>query len=141
MKLFLYVGLLGIGLLAVSGCGGDSKTNTGPREFSNADTLHEVAGMLRNHMAAKSAGPSKVADLAPFEIEYPRGFAAVKSGAVVVIWGAKVAGEGGTGAQGMIVAHMKDVPTNGGEVVLDNGDVKTLTAEEFKAAPKAAAKK
>ncbi|MBX3400929.1 MAG: hypothetical protein KF873_19525 [Gemmataceae bacterium] len=124
--------LIGFGLV---GCGEGKKTN-GPTEHSQSDVLLEVAGLIRNYSAAKGKGPQKIADLAPYETEFQRGFAAVKSGEVVVLWGGTVAGEGGGSASKTIVAHEKDVPTAGGHVALESGEVVKVSAGEFAAAPK-----
>lgn len=124
--------------LALFGCGG-AKSGSGPTEPSQSDILLEVVGLIRNHTAAKGRGPAKVADLAPYETEYQRGFAAVKSGDVTVLWGGTVAGEGGGGGK-TVVAHAKDVPASGGEVALEDGTVVKMTAAEFAAAPKPAKK-
>jgi hypothetical protein len=43
------------------------------------------------------------------------------------------AGKGG----GDVIAYEKNAPNGGGYVLLTSGEVKQLTADEFKAAPKA----
>lgn len=96
----------------------------------------EVAGLIRSYSGETGKGPTKVADLKKYELGYPLGYAAVQSGQVVILWGSTVAGEGGGGSQS-VVAHEKDVPTAGGFVVLQDGNVKQMTATEFAAAPKA----
>jgi hypothetical protein len=124
---------------ALAGCGGDGRKTGGSTEPSQSDILQEVAGLIRNHTAAKGKGPLKVADLAPYETEFQRGFAAVKSGEVVVLWGATVAGEGGGGGK-TVVAHLKAVPESGGEVALEDGTIVKMSAAEFASAPKPAKK-
>jgi hypothetical protein len=125
--------------IVICGCAGEAKKNGSPQEASKSDVVLEVIGLIRNHCAAKGKGPQKIADLAPYETEYQRGYRAVKNGDVVVIWGCTVAGEGGGGSTS-VVAHEKDVPTAGGEVGLENGTVKKMTADEFKGAPKSGKK-
>ena len=78
-------------------------------------------------------------DLAQLESLYPHGYQAVKSGEVVVLWGASMAGEEGGGSE-KVVAYEKKVPTDGGHVLLENGQVKSMTSVEFAAAPKAGKK-
>jgi len=66
------------------------------------------------------------------------GFVSQYTGDVVVVWGAKMAGEGSSGSgTGEVIAYEKKVPTEGGFVLLTSGTVKQMTADEFKAAPKA----
>lgn len=118
------------------GCGGSSNS-VGPPQAPQEAALRDVADLLRATIGDGKA-PTKLTDLARLESLYPAGYQAVKSGEIVVIWGAKMAGEGdlATGPQGLI-AHEKKAPTEGGWVLLQNGTVKQMTADEFKAAPKA----
>jgi hypothetical protein len=76
--------------------------------------------------------PRGAGDLRKYENAYPVGFAAVRSGAFVVSWGADPAGD-----PEAVLAHEKGAPAGGGWVVLRNGTVREMTAAEFAAAPKA----
>jgi hypothetical protein len=67
---------------------------------------------------------------------YPRGYEAVQSGEIVVLWGAPLQGEGEVGKNEAVVAYEKNVPTEGGYVLFSAGTVKKLTAAEFQAMPK-----
>ena len=120
---------------ALSGCSsGASNENSGPP--TNADALRDVANMIRDFSAASNRPPSKAADLAGYKSLYHVGYQAIESGDVVVLWGAKVAGEGGGGGDS-IIAYEKAAPESGGSVLLENGTVKQMSAAEFNAAPKA----
>ncbi len=117
-----------------AGCG--SKSGSGDSIHPQAALLQEVADLLR--AAGEGRPPAKAADLARFEAAFPAAYQAVKSGAVVVVWGAKMAGEGeSASAPADVIAYEKKVPAEGGWVLLQNGKVKEMTADEFKAAPKA----
>lgn len=130
------LGLLG-SALACSGSDPKSGT-TAPNEN---DALAEVGGMIRNYSAEFGRGPAKQADLAKYQTEGPHGWKALTDGRVVVVWGATVAGEGNSGSGGTgVVAFLKEVPESGGRVLLENGTSKEMTADEFKAAPKAGKK-
>lgn len=120
--------------LMLAGCG-EEKKSTAATEPSQSDLLLEVVGLIRNHTAATGKGPQKIADLAPYETEYQRGFAAVKNGDIVVLWGSTVAGEGGGGGK-VVVAHLKGVPESGGEVGFEDGSVAKMSAGEFASAKK-----
>jgi hypothetical protein len=129
---------LGAALLA--GCSGSAKpsgADANPTEGSNV--LQDVAGMLRDYASATGRNAARLADLAQLESLYPHGYQAVKSGEVVVLWGASMAGEEGGGSE-KVVAYEKKVPTDGGHVLLENGQVKSMTSVEFAAAPKAGKK-
>ena len=112
-----------------------------PRETAPAfGELLEVSDLL--HSAAGAAGrpPARLDDLNRYQSMYPRGYAAVKSGDIVVLWGAALKGEGEVGKDEAVVAYEKGVPTDGGFVLLSAGTVKKITAAEFSAAPKAGTK-
>jgi hypothetical protein len=119
---------------------GCASSASGPSaaEMGKEPILHEVGGLIRVYSGENGRGPKQPADLAKYENGYPLGYAAVRSGEVVVVWGAKVAGEGDAGsAPPDVVAYEKKTPTDGGWVLLQNGTVKEMTASEFKSAPKA----
>ena len=97
--------------------------------------------MIRAGTKPNGQGPTKLSDLDKVKDMYPRGYEAVKSGEVVVLWGMPVKGEGEMGKGGEVIAYEKDAPANGGYVLLSGGEVKKMSAAEFNAAPKAAAKK
>jgi len=100
--------------------------------------LLEVGGLIRSYSGETGTGPKRVADLAKYEHGYPLGLAAVRSGEVTVIWGATVAGEGAADtAPSHVVAYESSTPTSGGWVLLQNGRAKEMTADEFRAAPRA----
>src|SRR5437879_1010803 len=66
--------------------------------------LQEVNDLLQ---VASAGGrpPAKLADLNKQSHNFPRGYAAVKSGEVVVLWGAPVQGEGEVGNNEVVVAY------------------------------------
>ena len=135
MTLVRSVALL-VGLALLAGCSTRPKGEEAP-EYA---LLQEVNDLL--HSAAGAAGrpPAKLADLDRYQSMYPQGYAAVKSGDVVVLWGAPVKGEGEASKDDPVVAYEKAVPTDGGFVLLSGGKVKKMTAAEFSAAPKAGKK-
>ena len=94
--------------------------------------------MLRGATQPNGRGPANLAALHGCQSLFPRGYQAVQSGEVVVLWGAGVKGEGETtGSGGDVVAYEKDVPTQGGYVLLSSGEVTKMSASEFQSAPKA----
>jgi hypothetical protein len=98
--------------------------------------------MLRAATQPNGRGPTKLADLSRVKSLYTRGYDAVKSGQVVVLWGANsVKGEGAIAqGGGEVIAYEKDAPTSGGFVLLSSGEVKQMSASEFQGAPKAGKK-
>jgi hypothetical protein len=125
-------------LVAAVGCSGPGgNIQQSPEE----NLLQEVQELLRTSTRPNGQGPTKLADIAKHQSMYPRAYEAIKSGKVVVLWGGGLKGEGQIAqGGGDVVAYDKDVPTNGGYVLLSSGQIKKMTADEFNAAPKAGKK-
>jgi hypothetical protein len=122
-------------LLVLAGCGGggSSVPASGPDLF-NYTALHEAGDLYRNVILDTQKPPTKAADFARYENGFPSGYREVKGGNILVFWGAPIAESGAT----TVLAYEKATPDSGGHVVMqDTRTVKKLTAEEFKAAPKA----
>jgi hypothetical protein len=102
--------------------------------------LQEVNDLLHSTAGATGRPVARVSDLNRYQSMYPNAHAAVKSGNVVVIWGAPLQGEEDGGKDEKVVAYEKPVPTNGGYVLFSAGTVKKLTPGEFESAPKAGKK-
>lgn len=91
--------------------------------------------MLRLYQADnKGKAPAKAANLAKYETGFPSGYTNVRDGVIVVYWGAALA----DGVTDKVIAYEKGTPDSGGYVLMQDGiTTKKMTAEEFKAAPKA----
>ena len=129
------------GLLLLGGLAAGCASSTGPGGTAKGpaveDHLREVGTMLTLLSGETRRGYGNPADLARYEQGCPFGYQAVKSGAVVVVPGATMPGEGEATGTEAVIAYEKDVPTKGGYVLLHNGKVKQMTADEFRSAPKA----
>ena len=120
---------------ALAGCAGAGGGQPAPDQEV---ALHEVGELVRGTTGPHGKGPAKASDFDKLRTSFPRGYEAVKSGEVVVVWGAGVKGEGDiANGGGEVVAYEKDAPNSGGYVLLTSGEVKKMTASEFNSAPKA----
>jgi hypothetical protein len=128
--------MLAGGLALVAGCSSRPVERAAP-EYS---LLQEVNDLLHSSAGALGRPPAKLDDLGKHKSIYPRGYEAVQSGAVVVLWGAALKGEGEAGKDEAVLAYEKATPIDGGYVLLSAGTVKKMTADEFNIAPKAAKK-
>jgi hypothetical protein len=113
-------------VLAV-GCGGSSSTLS-PQH----NALKEIHEMYGHYVKSQQKAPSQLSDLAKKEYEgiYPGAVAALKQGKYVVVWGVN------SKDSGTVLAYEKDAPSKGGAVLMADGTVKDMTAEELKAAQK-----
>jgi hypothetical protein len=73
-----------------------------------------------------------MSDLASRQYEgiYPGAVHSLKQGKYVVVWGVK------DKDSGTVLAYEKDAPTKGGAVLMADGTVREMTADELKAAKK-----
>ena len=114
-------------VLAV-GCGGGSPPAVSP-QHAVLSQIHDMYGL---YIKSQQKAPSQLSDLSKKQYEgvYPRGVAALKQGSYVMVWGVN------SKDAGTVLAYEKDAPTKGGAVLMADGTVKDMTAEEFKAAKK-----
>lgn len=118
--------LIGFGL---AGCGGTSSVE-GP---DTRAVLEEVKELFVQYRAARKRAPAGLADLQVFAALAPSGLAALESGQLIAVWGAGLA----QGASQTVLVYENSAPQNGGNVLMQDGTIRRMTAQEFQAAPKA----
>jgi hypothetical protein len=123
------------GCATLSGCG------AGPESTASVDAgakaaLEDLGQGLQLLSEQKEKPPARLEAFASLEPLIPVAASSIRDGSVVYLWGAAFSPSGEK-----VVAYEKKTPTEGGLVLLENGTVREMTAEEFKAAPKAEAKK
>ncbi|WP_435011118.1 hypothetical protein P12x_002416 [Tundrisphaera lichenicola] len=124
------------GLLLLAGCGVSSNQTLTEADMQ-ATALNDVGELYRIHQTSKNKPPMKLKDLAAFEQGAPIGLNAIRTGDVVVRYGATLpfTGEGtGKGGEDEVLAYEKQVPESGGQVLMLDRSIKQMTAEEFKSA-------
>lgn len=127
----LTMALVLVGFIGCSGSksAGDAKRTNDVREIGLA--FHEFFG-------ANAKPPTQASDLKPY-IKDEKAYALLSSSDFVFIWGVGFPDMAGNpdGSGGTILGYEKDAPEKGGLVLLGDGVVKNMTAEEFKKMPKA----
>jgi hypothetical protein len=115
--------------VALSGCrrGGDA-----PKANLGGSGLAEIGEVYKFLAYEKKPAPSKLEDLRQYIDSLPTSWEKLEKGEYVVLWGVGLA----PGSQA-VLAYEKDAPAQGGNVLLRDGTVKQMTAQEFQAAPKA----
>lgn len=117
-----------VGLAA--GCGG-SETE-GPEIGASKSALEDLGQMLKALAEEGQKPPAKLAEFSRVEPMIPVASPAIRDGSVVYLWGS--AYEAGSKK---VAAHEKKTPGEGGLVLLQDGTVVKMSAEEFASAPKA----
>lgn len=125
-------------LLGPLGCG-PSNVEFTPDQVEESK-LREVSQVLREYQLFNKQPPKSAKDLQAAAGSSPGGFELIKSGDVVVSWGARLPDtkeEPGTGDAKEVLAYLKKVPQEGGLVLMLDRTLRHMTVDEFKAAPQA----
>jgi hypothetical protein len=95
--------------------------------------LTEIHEIYNQYLKTNQRPPKQLSDLdkLPSVKASPGGLQAFQKGQYIVVWGVDIDKE-----PGVVLAYEKDAPKQGGVVLLADGSVKKMSAEEFKAAPK-----
>jgi hypothetical protein len=91
--------------------------------------LGEVFEMYQGYTLQNKKPPTQLADLKTFQVPYPRGYSETAAGRVVVRFGTPL------DPAGQVLAYQKDGPQEG-LVLYNDGTIKSMTADELKAALK-----
>jgi hypothetical protein len=119
--------------LTLAGCGGGQDFKEMPADERG---LKQFAELYRNYATKNKRGPRSIKELAIKGQGHPIAQEMLSSGELVVQWGAAVVAENENADA--VLAYARSVPDQGGMVLMqDTWTIKNMTAEEFKAAPKA----
>jgi hypothetical protein len=130
--------LLGV---TITGCG--ESTQRENISLLETASVQDVGTLYRMFEADRHKAPTQVSDFRHYQEMAPAGYNAVKTGSIEVVWGVELtdlAEEGSKDSPDEILAYEKKVPAEGGVVLMKNRTTRQMTAEEFKAAPKAKGK-
>ncbi len=97
-------------------------------------SIGQVGQIFHSFQKAKKPAPKEFADIQPMMARFPAAVESIRSGDVLVFWGAGV--DDGPDASSTVLAYQKDVPEKGGEVLMQDGTPKRMTPEEFREAKK-----
>ena len=117
-------------VLFAAGCGSPEPVK-GTGTPSGKEGLTDLGVLLKEFGEAKKRPPAKAADIEPVEPLHQAAYVGLVRGDIVYVWGAPLSG----GAD--VIAYEKQAETAGGWVLLQDGTVKELTADQFRAAPRA----
>ena len=129
------IGALALALgTAVSGCGRTTTESQATEPPAEHLALKEIGEMYRLYLKEHHRPPKKAADFTAYDLGYSYGILGLQGGDLIVLWGAQLAET--PEAAKTVLAYEKLAPKQGGFVVMQDGSVEKMTAEEFLAAPK-----
>jgi hypothetical protein len=133
--------LLLIGVAPPLGVGCNSSAPAPSQAAVESIPLRELGELYRNYVLDKKAPPKTLADVQPYEAAFPTAMARLRAGELQVFWGGELlkpdAVYPGEVSSDTVLAFETKVPNQGGYVLLANREIKTLTPDQFKSAPKA----
>jgi hypothetical protein len=122
--------VLGMAPVLALGCG-SNKPAVDPEVQRRKSELAEI---YDSYMQARKGNngrpPKQLTDLKPFSGIYPMGYQALQKGDYVAVW--SVSASDST----TVLAYEKDAPKQGGAVLMADGSVKNMTADELQTALK-----
>ncbi len=86
--------------------------------------MPEIHQLYFTYLKAENKPPAKLADFDKLKQTWPRGYKAILTGDIVVIWGMELSAN-------TPIAYEKDTPEKGGLVLFGSGTSKRMTAEAF----------
>lgn len=121
--------LVQLALLAalVPACG--KSTPPAPPPANPAEGLKELGDVYKYRAGQRLPPPARIEDLFDQEPSLPNAWPSIQDGRIVVVWKA-----GYAPGSSDVLAYEKDAPASGGQVLLRNGTVKQMTADQFRAA-------
>lgn len=131
------MGLIAAAALGSIGC--DGNTAATPAAIKE-QSIKQVGDVYRNFIRDNHKPPTSVKDFNRYAQMAPAGCKAIRDGAVEVYWGVNLSDLSDAPSSDSaeeVLAFEKQVPTEGGTVLLKNRSVRAMTPDEFKAAPKA----
>jgi hypothetical protein len=127
------VALLLAVIALILGCGGIRQA---AEKQKRVNQLKAIGLAYHNCNDATGRGPTGVQDLRPYLTGFEDAYQAVQNGDIVVYWNAIIPGDFPKGTGSTVLAYDKNVPANGGPVLLGDASAREMTAAEFAAAPR-----
>lgn len=112
-------------VVAVLGC---SSNHFDPNLASEKRELAEVYDCYMGYLRANERPPTELAQLDQYQAAYSLGHKVLKEGKYKVVWGVK------DKSSGAILAYEATIAAKGGAVLMADGTVKAMTADQFRAA-------
>ena len=120
----------------LSGCGTSEQSPTEMKEVYDASVMSDVAEMYRTYIFEYKKPPANAKALDKYRALNGNGLQHIVKDEIIVLWGTPLADT--PEATGAVLAYEKKAPEEGGVVLMQDGNtIRKLTADEFKAAPKA----
>lgn len=122
--------LLGTAAL-LPGCG-KSSVGSSPESAERRQELGDIHGLCKFHHEQKGRPPARLADLKRSEIAFPGGYDALATGRCILLWGTPW--DNTPGGRSKVLAYEAAAAAQGGLVLMHDGTIRSMTADELQAA-------
>jgi hypothetical protein len=132
MRIVFGIQLLIVLLALALGCGG--KQAGDPETLRKQSEMGEIYDSYLMFSKRNQRPPKQISELMQKEYQavYSVGLSSLKNGQYVAVWGVDVNGKDG----GTVLAYEKNAAKEGGAVLMANGTIKQMTADELQSALK-----
>ena len=137
MKPLLILTILGSMSLVIPGC---SNSTVRVGDSIERASLAEIGEIYRSFSVSNNRPPKDLKELGSMRPVGPSGVKSLEDRTVILFYGGPMndLNEGlASTSSNKILAYEKKVPESGGDVLMLDRTIKTMTAQEFKTAPKA----
>lgn len=120
----------GVSAFGLTGCSKQAaKQSSAPQGPSINDGLTDLRDMLKEAAASNTAPPTSQEEMVAFDAVHPVAGAFIQSEQIIYVWGSALKPNGGSAQK--VVGYEPTCTTTGGQVLLENGDIKQVSAAEF----------
>lgn len=109
-------------------------------DTATANDLKQIGLAYHNHIDATGKAPAKAEDLGPYFCNSKKLLDLLKDEEIVFFYKVGIA-QMTAGTSNTVLAYVKDVPDKGGLVLMGDGSVKKMSADDFKKATLAGKRK
>jgi hypothetical protein len=130
LALIVTIACVGASSLGLTGCSKPADTqSSAPQGPSINDGLTDLRDMLKEAAESNTAPPTSQEEMVAFDAVHPVAGAFIQSEQIVYVWGSALKPNGGSAQK--VVGYEPTCTTTGGQVLLENGEIKQVSAAEF----------
>jgi len=130
LALIVTIAFVGASSLGLTGCSKPAGTqSSAPQGPTINDGLTDLRDMLKEAAESNTAPPTSQEEMVAFDAVHPVAGAFIQSEQIVYVWGSALKPSGGSAQK--VVGYEPTCTTTGGQVLLENGEIKQVSAAEF----------
>jgi hypothetical protein len=130
LALILTIACAGTSSLGLTGCSKPAATQSSATQGPSInDGLTDLRDMLKEAAGSNTPPPTSQEEMVAFDAVHPVAGAFIQSEQIIYVWGSALKPDGGSAQK--VVGYEPTCTTTGGQVLLENGEIKQVSAAEF----------